>query len=202
MFRSKILFVAVLLLSFVCVPKNSDAAIITFDDIDAKGDFVLISNGYAGFNWNNFYALDPTRYPSASGYNNGRVSPINVGFNGNEKLASFSSPTMPFTLTGGYFAAAWYNETFTITGYLNGTQVYQGTYDIVTTGPTYIALNWSNVDSVSFIGNGTGAYTTNSHVVVDNLVINENVVPLPAALPLFFSGLAVVAGVGRRRRRA
>ena len=80
--------------------------LINFDDLN-PGFGSQIANGYAGLNWNNFYALNSS-VAGPSGYENGTISSPNVAYNAFGSAASISSAT-PFTLNSGYFTAAWNN---------------------------------------------------------------------------------------------
>ncbi len=95
------------LLAFGSSPARAD--LITFDDIKNPGsgpppiNAPLIANGYHGFNWTNFYVLNPNGL-AGSGYANGVVTPTNVAYNGFGAQAVLSSST-PFSLDSGYFTA-------------------------------------------------------------------------------------------------
>ena len=186
-------------------PAGNASTLLTFDDIP-NADNTELFDGYAGFNWDQFYAKQTSLSPN-SGYANGTVSSPNVAFNWFANPATISSAT-PFDLTSGYFTAAW-NDGLTVVaiGYLGAVQVAAHTFVIDTSGPTLEVLNFLGVDSVTFTSSG-GVHNPNftgegTHFALDNLLINGSAVPEPSTF--FMSGIAVIAGLGayaRRRRIA
>jgi len=88
------------------------------------------------------------------------------------------------------------NLVFEVTGTLagGGTLTTSFTSDNSYGFETFVfGSEWTNLTSVMFIGNNHGAY--------DNIVLSSNVsvVPLPAAVWLFGSGIMMLLGFGRNR---
>jgi hypothetical protein len=198
MLKRSILVVAALL--FTCSGQGR-AGVITFDDISNAGGGVPISNGYGGFNWNNFDALNGDTF-GPSGYQNGTVSHPNVAFNAFGNPASFSSST-PFDFIGADLTAAWNDGLkIDVQGFLNGNLVDDVTVTVNTSGPTFFNFNFDNVDTVKFTSSGgtNHGYNGNgTHFALDNLTFS---VPEPTTFALF-GMIAVGAGYyGWRRRKA
>jgi hypothetical protein len=137
---------------------QATADVITFEGLVPAGSpGVQISNGYAGLNWNNFYAADATHSDFTSpasacpcGFPNGLVSGSGVGFNGGGLDASFSSASQ-FTLSSLYVTAGWSeNLSLQIQGYANSSFVIGLTTTIGTSGPSLLLLNWAGIDTVMF----------------------------------------------------
>lgn len=170
-----------------------------------SGDNKIIQNGYAGFNWNNFYTLNgawgASQY-SSPGYMNGTTSGNCIAFNGFGAPSTVSSLT-PFSFNGGWFTAAFTNGlSLSITAFNGATQLFQSFLTLDTQTPQQLAVLWDNVDRVEF-ASGTG--TPGSQFVFDDFRFNNapipSVVPEPASLVLLGSGLLGLAAVQYRRRR-
>jgi hypothetical protein len=117
-----------------------------------------IPNLYAGFTWNNFSSLntqtDVNVMPSGYAFANTDSASPNVAFNLYGDPASIVSAT-PFSLYGGFFTAAWRdNLTIEAQGFLNGTQLYDQTFTVNSTGPTFEYLNFQSIDTVRFTSSG------------------------------------------------
>ncbi len=184
-----------------------DAATIYFDDLTDSPEGLQIANGYGGLNWSGFWELDGVSINSyygigASGYANGVVSSANVAYNFNGGAAIISSAS-PFSVASGYFTGAFNNNLgLQIQGYSGVTLLYNQTYTVNATGPTFITLNMNNVTRVVFNSSGgvnAGLnFGSGTQFVLDNLTLG------PAPEP---SVLAFAAAIGaplfllRRRRK-
>jgi hypothetical protein len=175
---------------------------ITFDDISDNGNGTLITNGYNGLDWNNFYVLNAVDFASnvgANGYTNGIVSSPNVAYNGYGNEASITSGSA-FTFDSAYFNAAWSNGlSITVNGLLNGNLAETSTFVVNTAGPaTLETFNWSGINELDFTssgGNGT-------QFAMDNLTVTTT--PEPPSLIFLGSGLLAMMGFlkfGRRMAR-
>jgi hypothetical protein len=98
----------------------------------------------------------------------------------------------PFELVG-LWAVSPVQQVFNVTGYLQGSQIGVLTQN-ATASPAFFdiaSLNWGPVDTL-FIDGGRGSW-------VDDIEVQP--VPAPAALPLFATGLGLMAWLARRRYR-
>jgi hypothetical protein len=171
---------------------STQATIITFDDLGDTPTGLYIPDGYSGLNWADMWELDGETINayygiSASGYANGVVSPNNVAYNYNGYNASASSAT-PFNLVSGYFTGAFNNNlNLQVLGYNGATLLYNQTYIVNVTGPSYVLLNMNNITKVTFSSSGgynAGlSYGSGTQFVLDNLTINF--VPEPSTWTLF-----------------
>jgi hypothetical protein len=186
--------VAVLALTMAC--SQARALVITFDDLVGSGP---VPGGYAGLNWNNFHYLDGVHY-SASGYQNGVVSPDNVAYNAWANPASMSiSSSASFSLDSAYLTAAWNDGLIVdVVGKLNGSSVYNSSFTINTSGPMFADFGGVLVDDVTFTSYGGTAHGYNgegAHFAMDNLTIDS--IPEPAFYQL--GALLVLGGLGTLR---
>ena len=205
--------------ALLLIASPASADIITFDDLappvfEHNYNAEQIPNGYQGLTWSTyFWVLDTTSYQNwypSSGYENGTVSQDNVAFNFAENDVSFSSAT-PFTLNSFYLTAAWQNQlNVQIDASLGGTSVYSMLWQVGTSGPTSFISPNVLADLVTFHSEGgtDAGFIANdgnpgccTHFAIDNLSVDVNSVPLPAALPLFASGLVGLGWLSRRRRK-
>ncbi len=203
MFRNLTAVAAALFVLAFSVP-SANASVITFDDHAGTYHGVPIEDGYKGFDWGNFNALDTVNYDrNPSGYQAGTVSLDNVAYNRFGHDATISSSNL-FNLNSAYFTGAW-NDALNISvkGYLDGVEQYSKTFDVSSSIATLVTFNWANINSVLFSSSGgvdDPHYAgTGYHFAMDNLDISS--VPVPAALPLFGLGLAGVSGLGFKRKR-
>ena len=188
------------------------ADLITFDDpVALPGTFGVIPNGYAGLNWGNFFYIEGA-LNNPSGYNNGTVSSPNVAFNSGNP-ATFSVGSGTFTLNNFDITAAWNNGlNVQVTGLLNGVLQDITTFTIDSTSPTFVTLNWSNINEVDFVSSGgtnagfagaADAGNSFTQFALDNVTLNAQGAPGPVAgagLPGMM--MVVVAGLlGWRRMR-
>ena len=138
------------------------AGLITFDDLSDNGFGTPIANGYQGLNWANFQVQNTTLFTLFFGPNgaiNGTVSPPNVAFNGFGDLAVLGvSPPSTFILNSLFLTAYWNDglnvEIEGFSGGLGGTLLHDVTETINITSPTFVSLNWTGIDTVSFFASG------------------------------------------------
>ncbi len=190
---------AVLLLSSISFAGTQT---INFDSL--PGDESPIPNGYAGFNWNNFYDVNP-QIIGPSGYENGLVSSPNVAYNGYGTPANFTSTTA-FTLVSGYFTGAWNDGlNIEVQGFdQHGNLIDDTNFLVNTSGPTLETFNWSGLYDVNFISSGGvnhGYGGSGTQFVLDNLTTSTSApgVPEPGTLVLLGTGVLGLFQTARRR---
>jgi hypothetical protein len=178
------------------------ATVLTFDDI---GTPPILDDGYAGFTWDNI------RYKSTvdsigEGFDNGRVSGDYIAYNPSGADASISlssgSTDPSFNFVGAYFAAAWNdNLNITVTGLLDGTELYSETLIVGTNGPTWCELNFEGIDTLTFSsygGTNAGGTGSGTHFSMDNFTFTA--VPVPSAFLLLGMGMLSLTGMSRRKK--
>ncbi len=194
---------AVAAATLLIAPALARAELLTFDSIttlDARG----IPVGYGGLVWSNFWVANASQLGLIpSGYENGLVSPAYVAFNpgGNPATMSVAAGST-FTLNSGYFTGAW-NDGLQIEaiGTLLGGAVFDKTFTVDTSGPSFETFGGQAVDSVEFIATGGTNHGYNgqgTYFALDNLTINA--VPEPGTLGLSAFGAVAALVVGRVRR--
>lgn len=192
------LAVCVMIPALVCAP--AWATVDRFDEVTTLPD-AGISDGYAGFNWQEFWVLDATHYASnPSGYLNGLVSGDYVAFNGWGNPAEFSGG--PFHFVGTYLTGAWRDGmSLDIEGYRLGILVYSETVVLDTDAPLWFQADYLNVDTVRFVPYGgthhDGYAGDGTQFAMDNLTFEA--IPAPGAVLLVGLGTAAVGWLRRRR---
>lgn len=203
--RASILITA---LAMAVAASPAQAQLATFDDLPgctpANTGGTLIPNGYAGFNWDNFYVADGPNTAVAqggAGYANGTVTPRCIALNGFGGSSMISAA--PFTFNGGYFTAAFTNGlTVNISGYNGATLLFSQMLTLNTSGPQLLNVDWDNLTSVTF---ASGDGQPGSQFVFDNFRFNNTpdptITPEPASMTLLATGLLGIGVVVRRRRK-
>ena len=166
---------------------------LTFDDLNGS-NADTITDGYGGFTWNNATTLGviDKNQTIGSGYYYGTISSNNSVFNsfGHSPVDIKSVGGSAFTFNDAYFTSAWANQQISFEGLLNGISRYtSGLFNINTTTPVDIVLNWSGINEFKIVNNG-------SQYAMDNFTTS---VPVPGAIWLFASGLL---GLGALRKKA
>ena len=223
---------------------QAQAATIHFDELDcnysnARTDYTFAA-GYGGLVWNNLECANDTMQDPfgtglylGSGYTDGAQTPRNLA------IVPFTPPATPndgltgsITGSGGrrfdlhslYITPVWHNNLqVKITASRAGTVVNTQTVTLAAGGPTFLNLNYNNVDKVEFAsqtGSGTphtayfsgpfGMNFVGRIFALDTLNVTVHPLPAPASVPTASAGaLAALSGVlglagalaARRRRR-
>ena len=171
---------ATLILLVTALPGLS--ATITFDDLPAPAiGGTAIPNGYAGLNWQNMFYVDGDNNNfNPSGYQNGRVSPPNVGAMSNDSIGEFSLVSGAlFSFNSAWLAAAWQDGlTIQVKGYRLGILLYEKTVVVNTLGPMLFHFDFCGIDALRFdtIAGIPNPITGDGgrHFVIDDMTINES----------------------------
>jgi hypothetical protein len=191
---------AILLLSSMHVA-NANAAMLTFEDL--PGGLTPVGNGYVGFNWNNsaqgISSINKSEAPG-TGYDHGAVSGNNTVYNAygiNGNTIDLAGSGM-FNFNGAYFTSAWEKQGLSFQGWNDDALLYiSANFEINTSTPSFIALNWIGIDRLTINNDGT-------QWVMDNFTFDVPIsqVPLPAALWLLGSGMASLMVLRRKKMPA
>jgi hypothetical protein len=158
--------------------------------IQASGTPVLVTfdGSYGIFNYSNIAFVNGTLYQPGSGFYNGVVSPVTVAYTYNGMTASVSG-VQPFNFFSGYFTAAWKDGLqMEVQGFIGDTMVYDNTYTLNTTGPSFITLDYLNVDRMVFNRSGGTINPAFANldlippadpIVMDNLTVDFFPAPVP-----------------------
>lgn len=167
------------ILKFICIFLTmlttaiaASAITINFDDLNSGGAFPPLPSGYKGFQWSNFAVANGSN--PASPYHNGVVSPNNVVFDIDGRDAEISGGL--FDLDSAYLSipspslnglpGVLHKVSLEVQGYLNGSLIYDNTYDVISPDATLFHFDYLGVNDVKFIPS-----------------LIPTVIPLIAALP-------------------
>jgi hypothetical protein len=167
MYFLNLLFVLAFVFSWEC-KKHETTVDLNFDDLPLGDAFPLPEN-YKGFQWSEYaWYVDSNTLPG-TGYEYGAVSKPNVLFSAWENPFSVSLPGCKFSIRLAYFTAAWESElSLTVTGSLNGEQVFTESFMAINTKPTFKSFDYGKVDQLTFSSSGVRD-GSGIHFVVDNL---------------------------------
>ena len=182
------------------------ATVLTFDDLPLNTDHAsLITNGYQGLVWSNFWASNAILFTGtygSNGYYNGMVSVSNVAFNGFGSPAEIDSSTN-FNFLSAYLTGAWNsNLNIQVQGFSGGAMLYETTVIASATSPTLFTFNYLNIDRLHFDSFG-GEYAgfpngSAEHFAMDNLTFEF--VPEPSSFLLTTAAALMLWPILRRKR--
>jgi hypothetical protein len=142
---------------------------IRFDDMLSFPGVVLIPNGYAGLDWDN-WVISHNRTYNGEGYINGTVSGEYIAYNGSGHPAAIRS-AHSFDFLGGYFSAAWSiseGENLHVRAWAGDKLKFKDTLRLSAMGPIRFDANYAGVTSVEFFTEHGWQF------VADNLKVNFN----------------------------
>ncbi|MFB9240275.1 PEP-CTERM sorting domain-containing protein [Massilia antarctica] len=183
---------------------SAQGTILTFEDqypgFESEGE---LEPDYAGFNWSGSPGFVTSLSATTGGFRNGTIGQVGlVAYDGS---VTFSRATA-FNFLDSYVASAWRDgESVTVEGWRNGAMTYSSSF-LVSTSQGKFAFNFTNVDKVSFRGEGGVTILDanageGAHLVLDNLSVSEiSPVPEPATVWMLLGGSLVLLAAARRRK--
>jgi hypothetical protein len=180
------------ILKFICIfltilttAVAASAITINFDDLNSGFATQPLPAGYKGFQWSNFAVANGSN--PASPYHNGVVSPNNVVFDIDGRDAEISGGlfdldsaylSIPFSILNG-LPGVLHKVSLEVQGYLDGSLIYDNTYDVISPDATLFNFDYLGVNDVKFIPtliptiiNPLVAALPQPVFVMDNLTIN------------------------------
>jgi len=201
------LFLSLLLSLGLSAATNTQAAVITFDDLPAT-ELDAIPDGYHGFNWGASHMLNVNYFHKDllpdTGFENGVVSGDYAAFN---FLATTSTITGDlFDFNGAYLTAGWNDGlNIEVTGFLNNALLFTQTVVVNTSAAQWFNFNFLGINSLSLRAWGgvpIDPMNIGEMFVMDNFTINEpTAVPESSSLILLLLGVAGVL-LGRKTKKA
>jgi len=167
--------------SFRVLPIRAAPALLTFDELPSTTSGLPLPCGYKYLLWSNFYYMDALNYNrNPSGYANSVISPNQVAFlwgAANPGTTGTIGSEAGFDLISGYLTAAWRDGLqVRVIGYSGATVLYDNTYTLNTTDPTFISFNYDGVTQVSFTASGgtqNPAFSLQGyHFSMDNVTVS------------------------------
>jgi hypothetical protein len=178
------------------------ADVCTFDDL--AGNIGAVPTDYGNLTWStNWNYLNVETYSTESGYQRSAVSAPRVAYNRFAADVTVSDDN-PFVFNGAYLTGVWNDGlNIDITGSQAGTILHEITVVVSSTEATWVGLDWTDVDQVTFHSYGGTPYWGTgggTNFAMDNFTFNEPlaVVPLPGTALLGVLGLSAA---GWRLRR-
>jgi hypothetical protein len=178
---------------------------LNFDDIPTTGPCCdPVPDPYQGFSFTNYLTITSSFGfdAFALGVTSGTQALFGFG------TALISSPT-PFSFISAELGSPHLDgQEYVVIGSLGGSTIFSQIVTLFTTGPTNVTFNWSGIDAISiaaidgaFTGDPFGCAPSHNcnQFTLDDLTVSST--PLPAALPLFASGLGVMGFLAKRRKR-
>lgn len=210
-------FAGLIAVAFMGTAAVTQAAVLTFDDLNTRNNFVAlgIQNSYQGFNW---YYTNPTIITPGTGWavattTNTITGPMPTPVSGNTVAWNWNGPQSlwinfmsPMNVSGAYFAhvspAYWNNaNTMEMFGYdqFSNLVASSGVMNL-TDNFQYLSANFSNIYRLELRADATDKW-----FALDNLEYNHGqnvpITPEPSTLLLLASGLGGFAFMRRLRRK-
>ncbi|HBI41321.1 MAG TPA: hypothetical protein DDY78_00490 [Planctomycetales bacterium] len=143
---------------FAFGPSLARADLINFAGLTTNSPEAAIPDGYAGFTWNNFKALNTQTDSNVlpSGYGNAATDSAspNVAFNLFGQPASMTRAA-PFSFFGAFFTAAWRDKLhIDVSGYRNGVLLYDKQFQVDSTAYTFESFDFRGIDALDFSSSG------------------------------------------------
>lgn len=201
MLKTKSLLLSLLLSLGISSVANTQAAVITFDDLPSA-EIDAIPDGYHGLTWGQSF-LTNVSYIHAdampgTGYETGVVSGDYAAFNFLATTSIISGTQFDFN--GTYLTAALIDGlNIEVTGFLNNIATFTKTVVVNTQEAQWFDFNFIGINSLSLRAwGGVNNSSGNDYFVIDNFTINETAaVPESSSLTLLLLGLAAIA-IGRK----
>jgi hypothetical protein len=203
------LTVFLLALTLALAGSATAATVVDFDSFNVSGGLDYMPDGYAGFTWTSFAAVDSNYYNTTFSNHVFFLSSPNAASNLVGSAQASISHSL-FNLVGADFSywafqdgpysnsvyGAYSATGLTVAGY-NGVNLVKSVTFSLTNDFVYEDLGLNNIDNVTFT-------VTNGHPGLGDYWLMDNMaytpVPLPAAFWLLGSGLAGLAGWRRFRK--
>ena len=168
------------------------ANVINFSNLPGNGS--AVPEGYAGFNWHNFYDMSGNSALTAA------LPSLSFAFN-HAGTAAFSQGGSTFSFDNAWFESMGTRATaLEVEGELHG-KIIESKLIVVTSTPELQTFDWSGVTEVRFTPLALATNTAaGAQFLITNLTVNAPGVPEPTTLLLLGSSLGLVFTRLRKRQ--
>ena len=178
--------------SLLIVSSLASAEVITFNSLPGNG--TPIPNGFAGFDWSNFYDMDMNMLltPASTTQLAGAVPPAKTfAYNNGGAPATFSAPNT-FTFSSAWLATDGSSPmTVEVVGLLGGNVVDRMMVVLSSPVPVRENFDWAGIDGVRLVPQVSASSNGKLQFALSQIVINSPAVPEPTSMLLLASGVGL-----------
>ncbi|CAF1407781.1 unnamed protein product [Adineta steineri] len=161
-----------------CTTPNT---LITFDDLPEVSDTASIPNNYFDLVWSNVAYMFIPYFNSQNGDHTALSSELYVAYNNYGNPMTISSPAASYAFNiNSFITVALFRNNLTLSmhGKRDGVTIHQQTVILQTNVSSFIVLNWTYIDTISFTTSGGivnpmfSAQENDTTFAIDNLCVD------------------------------
>ncbi|CAF1407798.1 unnamed protein product [Adineta steineri] len=173
-----------------CTTPNT---LITFDDLPAISGYAWIPNNYFDLVWSNVAYMFIPYFNLQNGDHTALSTGLYAAYNVDGSPMTISSPATSYAFNINSFVAVAFsrnNLILSVDGKLDGTTIYQQTVILQTNVSSFIVLNWTYIDTISFTTSGGiinpmfSGQENDTNFAMDNLCVDISSFYTPTLYPI------------------